>query len=391
MGNPESTVIGFVIAETLDERTINDQTVQVRIGELGELPIEGDIVHSSYQIFNFCPKEPLLPDKTYEVTLVQDGIKDVAGNGIDEFVFHFSTGNSLVVNNKPKIHSISYGDEIPVQIGQRLTFSMDASDEDNDPLEYRWDFNDGNGNTAWSSSNTISYTYTEKGVKKINVQVRDDKGGVAASARGVVVIEGSPGPAPVHSGPLALDPNTRNLVVVNPDNNTVAFINPDSMVKTGEYPVSADPRSVTIDNYGKIWVACMDDNVVDVLNSDGSLNVSIGLGRGCMPFGILASPDGTNVYVAEQATGEITKIDASTNTVVDSIYVGKIPGLWQSPGMAPPSMQPVLFQISHMVLSIRLILRHSAWKLKSNSRLIRRLRTPVHRVVEFPITGGQLQ
>lgn len=325
MGNPGSTVIGFVIAETLDERTLTNENIQVKIADEDMPPVEGDITWTSYLVLNFAPEEPLVPDKTYEVKLVQDGIKDVAGNGIDEFVFYFSTGNSLVVNERPVINDITYGSDTPVNVGQNLTISINAADADGDPLEYRWDFNDGAGNTAWSSSNSINRTYTSKGIKTINVQVRDDKGGFGASSRRIVVIDGDPGPAPVHSSAMALDPNARRLVVVNPDNNTVAFINPDSLTKTGEYPVEADPRSVTMDGSGQIWVSCMDANVVQVLNTSGSVIETINLGRGAMPFGILASPDGNTVYVAEQATGEITKMDAGTREIIDTLYVGKIP------------------------------------------------------------------
>lgn len=93
LNQPLTTVIGLVINEVLDSTTVNDQTVQVR--PLGGDPIAGVVIDSNYDVINFVPVEPLLPDTTYQVRVIGGGIRDVAGNGIEERVFYFSTGDRL--------------------------------------------------------------------------------------------------------------------------------------------------------------------------------------------------------------------------------------------------------------------------------------------------------
>ena len=94
---PPATVVGFVINETLDAPTVNSQTIRLRA-------IDGDwvpttVIHTSYQVINVVPDAELLEDTTYEVVLVQDGVRDVAGNGVVEYSFRFSTGAGLIASD----------------------------------------------------------------------------------------------------------------------------------------------------------------------------------------------------------------------------------------------------------------------------------------------------
>ncbi|MDQ3003449.1 MAG: Ig-like domain-containing protein [Fibrobacterota bacterium] len=93
LNQPLGTVVGLVIAETLDDVTINDKTVLVR--PVGGAPVTADVVSYSYNVVNIAPRSPLLPNTTYEVEVVGGGIKDVAGNGIVSKKFYFSTGSTL--------------------------------------------------------------------------------------------------------------------------------------------------------------------------------------------------------------------------------------------------------------------------------------------------------
>jgi hypothetical protein len=90
---PVTSRIGFVINETLESNTLNDTTILVQ--PIGGAPVKGlvSIIHTG--IVNFGPHQPLQANTTYEVTLVGNGIKDVAGNGIREYKFRFSTGASI--------------------------------------------------------------------------------------------------------------------------------------------------------------------------------------------------------------------------------------------------------------------------------------------------------
>ena len=87
------STVGLVINETLDGTTVNPQTIQVR--PLGGDPLPATVIHTSYNVVNIVPDAPLAADTTYEVRLVQDGVRDVAGNGIAAYGFLFSTGATV--------------------------------------------------------------------------------------------------------------------------------------------------------------------------------------------------------------------------------------------------------------------------------------------------------
>jgi len=90
---PLGTVVGLVINETLLDTTLTDKTIIIR--PVGGQPIATDIVSYSFDVINIAPRENLLPNTTYEVELVEGGIKDVSGNGIKGKKFYFSTGTTL--------------------------------------------------------------------------------------------------------------------------------------------------------------------------------------------------------------------------------------------------------------------------------------------------------
>lgn len=87
------TVIGLVIHETLDSPTVTSQNIRLR--PVGGAPLPTTVIHTSYNVVNVVPDALLEPDTTYELTLVQDGVRDVAGNGFAQYSFLFSTGATI--------------------------------------------------------------------------------------------------------------------------------------------------------------------------------------------------------------------------------------------------------------------------------------------------------
>jgi hypothetical protein len=88
------TVVGLVINQTLDSTTVTSQNIQLR--PHGGAPLATTVIHTSYNVVNVVPDQLLLPNTTYEVTLVQNGVRDVAGNGVAEYRFRFSTGAFVI-------------------------------------------------------------------------------------------------------------------------------------------------------------------------------------------------------------------------------------------------------------------------------------------------------
>jgi large repetitive protein len=94
INQPLHTVIGLVINETLDSPTVTSQNVQLR--PVGGAALSTVVIHTSYDVVSVVPDAPLLPNTTYEVRLVQNGVRDVAGNGFSEYSFRFSTGATVI-------------------------------------------------------------------------------------------------------------------------------------------------------------------------------------------------------------------------------------------------------------------------------------------------------
>jgi hypothetical protein len=91
---PLTTVIGLVINETLDSPTVTSQNIRLRTAD--GTPVATTVIHHNYDVVNISPDDPLLPNTTYELTMVQNGVRDVAGNGFAEVSFRFSTGATVI-------------------------------------------------------------------------------------------------------------------------------------------------------------------------------------------------------------------------------------------------------------------------------------------------------
>ena len=99
---------------------------------------------------------------------------------------------TILVENKQPVASLTK-QESPAQPGH---FSFDASKSwdtasDNSSLEYRWNFDDGAGWTAWSSGRLAWKNYTADGSYTVTLEVRD-RWGRSASASTTVVVDNQP-------------------------------------------------------------------------------------------------------------------------------------------------------------------------------------------------------
>ena len=99
---PPLTTVGLVINETLDSPTVTAANIQLRpigAGNVPGAPLATTVLHGSYQVVSVVPDAPLAANTTYELRLLQDGVRDVAGNGFAEYSFRFSTGASVIASD----------------------------------------------------------------------------------------------------------------------------------------------------------------------------------------------------------------------------------------------------------------------------------------------------
>jgi len=321
INQPQTTTLGFVINETLDDLTINDQTIQV--SPLGGVPIKGDITTTSYQVINYAPQQALLPNTTYEVKFIEGGIKDAVGNGMEEYIFYFTTGGDTS-NQSPEITGIDLSTPSPVALNTEIDFTANATDVDGNELNYRWDFGDGSPRTGAIGA-TTSHTYTESGNYLVQVQISDNNGGFVVGSQSVVVVSNISLDLPTQSSPIAIDETNRVVWTVNPDNNTVTMVDADNLSVIREVAVGKDPVSVALDSSGKAWVTCRDSDEVYVLKSNGSLETRIAFSLGSRPYGIVFTPDGSRGFVSAFGSGEIIEVSPLTSSIRRKITIGPTP------------------------------------------------------------------
>jgi YVTN family beta-propeller protein len=144
------------------------------------------------------------------------------------------------------------------------------------------------------------------------------------------------GPAPL-SGPqsssaVALTPDGRLVMAVNPDSDSVSIVDTGSLQLLAEVAVGDDPRTLAVTPSGTHAV---------VANHAGASVSAIDLSSfeevarwpvGPMPYGVVT--DGTSAYLTEFGAGTVSAIDLASGDISGSIEVGPFPaGLALIPGV----------------------------------------------------------
>ncbi|MFM1988984.1 MAG: hypothetical protein RJA99_1941 [Pseudomonadota bacterium] len=192
-------------------------------------------------------------------------------------------------------------------------------------LSYRWDFGDGSRPTDFGPSPTVSHTYATPGAYTVTLTVRDRSGATVVQTFRQTV-EMPVAAAPRASSTLAIERRAdgHRVWVVNPDQDTVAVVDPAARRRIAEIAVGAAPRSVAVAPDGRIWVSARDAASLSVIDP-AALRVvaTVSLPRASQPYGLVIGRDGT-AWVALSATGEVARIDAA-GTLRARIAVGPDP------------------------------------------------------------------
>lgn len=320
---PRGAPISLLIHETLDSTTIRPGANFI-VRPLGGTHVAGTAVFSFDDILTFTPNQPLLANTTYEVVLPDGGIRDAAGNGIEEYRFLFSTGSTVSGNRAPVVNSFT-NSRHPSVPGQAVTLSAAAADPEDDPLEFRFDFGDGSPRTEWGTASSAGHVYESEGRYHAKVHVRDSSGLVTIGILTVTVTRENATRTPPRSTEVECDEPRRTIWTVNPDHGTVTALDADSLGRRFEAAVGADPRSLAIDAQGRAWVACRGDDRVSRVLPDGTVLAPIVLDYGDAPHGIVISPDGTNAFVSLSGSGEVVRINTATGAVSGRLSLGPAP------------------------------------------------------------------
>ncbi len=195
----------------------------------------------------------------------------------------------------------------PIQQGAELTFTAEATGRGN--VEYSWNFGNGELDTPFSASPTITHNYTNPGRYVVSLTVRDASGEQLRSTFTQVVHPPVQSGVPKASSGLLEHSTASQVWSVNPDNNTVSVIDTGTLSLLAEIEVGVEPVNVAEAQDGNVWVVNRQSASISVV-SPVSLSVvaNYPLQRASQPYGIVMDDNGA--LVALQAVGKVQRVSA---------------------------------------------------------------------------------
>ena len=310
--------IGLTFTDELKDESLSETTIMLRT-VVGGVPTGAAIAcHYTLQtsIVTLTPENQLSPGTTYQIDVVAGQVKDISGNGGAAFTSKFTTeGTSATAP------TVALTPLVPTS-SQVVNFSASVSGG-TPPYTYAWSF----GDSGVSSQASPTYTYASIGRYAVTLTVTDAAAKVSTSSQ-TQLIYSAPTASParsssqmVHNG---LSGSVGRLYVVNPDTNSVTVINTDTNVKVTEVTVGRSPRAAALVG-GEIWITNQDDYSVSILDraTNNLIGLPLALPRASQPQGIVS--DGTKVYVALQATGQVIPITIAGRVIGTPVSVGPTP------------------------------------------------------------------
>lgn len=263
-----------------------------------------------------------LTTTTLALVIDEDTVGDTERGHTTEQVAYivFDEGNS-----PPNISSHTASAN-PGPVNTSITFTLNATDPDTDPLTYSFDFGDGTPQTPFVSANNASHTYTAPGRYTVTGFVTD---GTFTESNSLVQIVHLPLTAgtPTASSQIIHDDSRGKVWNVNPDSDTVTRIDVADLSKNFEVGVGTEPRSLALrpDN-SEVWVVSEGSDQIHVLDAGtGGVLATLPTPRGSRPMGIAFAPDGSAAYVTYMDSGLLAEWNPATRTETATLAVGKSP------------------------------------------------------------------
>ncbi len=195
-------------------------------------------------------------------------------------------------------------------IGSATEFKAELTDL-NGIGEVRWDFGDGERTEFTEGETEVSHTYAAPGHYPVIVVARDDDGFQSRSFVHTVHRPLSEG-TPQSALPLAYDQARNAIITANTDNDSITFVDAESLEKIAEVAVFDGPVAVAVAPDGRIWVVHRDDASIAILDSE-SLKIveTFELPYASQPMGVVFSANG-DAYLPLMALGEVIQLDGKT-------------------------------------------------------------------------------
>lgn len=308
--------IGMTFSDAIDFQSVDESSVRLRVA--GGAAVPG---YFSYQlgVLNFGPKAPLTPNTTYEIEVPAGGVRDVAGNPITEpVVAVFSTGQ-LTENPSCKLSSAG-----PTELGADTSFELEAIGD-----SFAWDFGDGAGPSAPSSSKTVTHRFADVGHYSVIAYAYAAGALRTTCTLTQTVHRPALGRAP-KSSTIVLDSARGRLWVVNKDHDSVSVLDAEQNTLLQEIPVGDEPRALALGpaadgGSSEIWVVSDAGRSLSVFDADSLAPVAqLEFPWGSRPSGVLLPETGSG-YVSLRGSGKVVAIDRATHQIAAELDVAPEP------------------------------------------------------------------
>jgi len=131
---------------------------------------------------------------------------------------------------------------------------------------------------------------------------------------------------PTSSSPIAISRNDRLIWVVNPSDDSVSVLRPDTNTRIATVAVGDEPQSIALTPDGRYaYVANAAGGSVSVVQINdpawGSFSATVitNITTGAEPWNVVCSPDGRRVFVANSAQDTITVIGTTGQYVLGHV------------------------------------------------------------------------
>ena len=212
-------------------------------------------------------------------------------------------------------------------VGNAVTFTASSSNGVN--ARYSWDFDDGSGQTAYSSSPSTTHTFAAPGVYYVAVTAVDDFTPAQTQTVAQTIYLAATANRPTNSSSIAYEPRSGSnsrIWVVNQDNDSVTAFDAVTNARLAEIPVGTAPRSIALAPNGRLWVTNKLSASVSIVNPDTlSVAQTVSLPFASQPYGVAFAPTGSFAFVILEGLGRVLKLDASTGAQLSSVDVGPNP------------------------------------------------------------------
>lgn len=247
---------------------------------------------------------------TYPVSIsVSDGTVSTTAN----LTWTVTDLDPLILNPMPK--------QQPNVFGTAVTYTASVQNAINP--QFKWFFDDGT-ETGWSSSPSVTHTFTRPSLFYVGVSARDDRGIEQSYTFSQLVHLPLTAAPPVISGQMALGGG--RLWVVNQDNDSVSVFSTANNQKLAEVAVGVGPRALAFAPDGDVWVTNKHSSNITVLDATAlTVERNVPLPYGSQPYGLVFAPDGSAGFVALEGAGRILKLDPVSGAEIGNIFVGPAP------------------------------------------------------------------